>query len=137
VKYRTLVPIFFITNGLVLITQKAVGEMKSTAAVPMAVLFMQIAAVIPAMIAVLLDKKKLDKTSLWVGMLGGIGGTVGTVFVCKAAHVLPGYIVFPISGGGNLLFVAFLARVLFKEKIGPYGLAGIAVGMAAIALLSV
>jgi multidrug transporter EmrE-like cation transporter len=136
-RYRTLVPIFFLTNGLVMITQKAVSEIGSPAAVPMAVLFMQIAAVVPAIIAVLLARRPFDRTSLWVGALGGLGGTIGTVFVCLAARQLPGYIVFPISGGGNLLLVALIARIAFKEKIGPYGIAGIAVGIAAIALLSV
>ena len=136
-RYRVLLPLFFLTNGLVMITQKAVSEIKSPAAVPMAVLFMQVAAVVPALIAVLADRKAFDKTALWVGAMGGLGGCIGTVFVCMAARVLPGYIVFPVSGGGNLLFVALIARIAFKEKIGPYGIAGIAVGIAAITLLSI
>jgi drug/metabolite transporter (DMT)-like permease len=136
-RYRTLLPVFFIINGLVMVIQKTVSEMKSPAAIPMAVLFMQIAAVIPALIAVLIDRKPFDRTALWVGAIGGLGGAIGTTFVCLAARQLPGYIVFPVSGGGNLLFVALIARVAFKEKIGPYGLAGIAVGIAAITLLSV
>ena len=136
-RYRTLVPVFFVVNGLVMVIQKTVSEMKSPSAIPMAVLFMQIAAVIPALIAVLLDRKPLDRTGLWVGAMGGLAGATGTTFVCLAARELPGYIVFPVSGGGNLLFVALIARIVFKEKIGAYGIAGIAVGIAAITLLSV
>jgi drug/metabolite transporter (DMT)-like permease len=47
-----------------------------------------------------------------------------------------GYIVFPITTGGNLFVVAAGGVVLYKEHIGPYGIAGIAVGVLSLVLLS-
>jgi drug/metabolite transporter (DMT)-like permease len=50
-------------------------------------------------------------------------------------HV-PGYIVFPITTGGNLFLVAAGGVLLFKERVGPYGIAGILMGMLSLVLLS-
>ena len=49
---------------------------------------------------------------------------------------VPGYIVFPITTGGNLFVVAAGGVLLYKEKIGRYGIAGIVVGMLSLVLLS-
>ena len=50
---------------------------------------------------------------------------------------VPGYIVFPMTTGGNLFLVAVAGVLLFREKIGPYGVAGILVGIASLVLLSI
>lgn len=49
---------------------------------------------------------------------------------------MPGYIVFPTTTGGNLFVVAAGGVVLYKERIGRYGIAGIAVGVLSLVLLS-
>ncbi len=50
---------------------------------------------------------------------------------------VPGYIVFPVTTGGNLFVVAAGGVLLFKERVGRYGVAGIAVGVLSLVLLSV
>ena len=50
---------------------------------------------------------------------------------------LPGYIVFPITTGGNLFVVAAGGVLLFKERIGRFGIAGIVVGILSLMLLSI
>lgn len=50
---------------------------------------------------------------------------------------VPGYIVFPVTTGGNLFVVAAGGVLLYKERIGRYGIAGIAVGVLSLVLLSV
>jgi len=49
---------------------------------------------------------------------------------------VPGYIVFPITTGGNLFVVAAGGVLIYKERIGRYGIAGIAVGVLSLVLLS-
>ena len=44
---------------------------------------------------------------------------------------------FPITTGGNLFVVAAAGVFLFREKIGPYGIAGIVTGVLSIILLSI
>jgi drug/metabolite transporter (DMT)-like permease len=49
---------------------------------------------------------------------------------------MPGYIVFPTTTGGNLFVVAAGGVLLYKERIGRFGIAGIAVGVLSLVLLS-
>lgn len=65
---------------------------------------------------------------------GSFGGQLFSVLALE--QKLPGYIVFPITTGGNLFLVAAAGFVLFRERIGRYGVAGIVTGLLAIVLLS-
>jgi drug/metabolite transporter (DMT)-like permease len=47
-----------------------------------------------------------------------------------------GYLVFPITSGANVFLVAAAGFLLFHERIGPTGLAGIAFGLLSIVILS-
>lgn len=53
------------------------------------------------------------------------------------ASQVPGHIVFPITTGGSLFLVAAAGILVFKEKIGGYGLAGILLGITSLVLLSI
>ena len=67
----------------------------------------------------------------------GMGSFGGQLFSLLALEQkVPGYIVFPITTGGNLFLVAAAGVLLFREKIGPYGVAGILTGMLSLVLLS-
>ncbi len=50
---------------------------------------------------------------------------------------LPGHIVFPIATGGTLFIVALVGILVFKEQVGPYGRAGMLLGILALVILSV
>jgi multidrug transporter EmrE-like cation transporter len=52
------------------------------------------------------------------------------------ASGLPGNVVFPVALAGGLFVVILVAITVFKERIGPAGVAGIALGIASVALLS-
>lgn len=49
---------------------------------------------------------------------------------------VPGYVVFPMTTGGNLFLVAAAGVFLFRERVGPYGIAGILTGILSLILLS-
>jgi multidrug transporter EmrE-like cation transporter len=49
---------------------------------------------------------------------------------------MPGYIAFPLTTGGSLFLVATAGILLFKEKVGPYGIAGLTLGIIALVTLS-
>jgi drug/metabolite transporter (DMT)-like permease len=48
-----------------------------------------------------------------------------------------GNVAFSIGTGGTLFVVALAGVLVFKEKVGPYGLAGLILGILSIAALSV
>lgn len=67
----------------------------------------------------------------------GAGSFGGQLFSLMALEKgVPGYIVFPVTTGGNLFLVAAAGVFLFRERIGKYGIAGILVGVLALVLLS-
>ena len=73
-------------------------------------------------------------------LLGGLMGAcslLGQSFTGLAlSSGMPGHVVFPITTGGSLFLVATAGLVLFKEKVGPYGIAGMVLGIAALVGLS-
>ena len=135
--YRQMLLIAFLLNGLLMVGMKAVDGFKLGQYIPL-VLFAQYAVggllCIPAVVAA---RKPLHRTSLWVGVAAGITSAIGMSCAITVTGMIPGYMVFPIIQGGTLLTVVIIGRVFFKEKIGPYGVAGIALGTAAIILLSI
>lgn len=46
------------------------------------------------------------------------------------------YLVFPIAGGANVLFVTVFGVFLFRERLGVYGVAGIFCGLISFTILS-
>lgn len=66
--------------------------------------------------------------------LGSFGGQLFSLLALE--RNVPGYIVFPMTTGGNLFLVAAAGVTLFREKIGPYGWAGIVTGIFSLVLLS-
>jgi multidrug transporter EmrE-like cation transporter len=70
------------------------------------------------------------------GCAVGIGSFGGQLFSSLALEQgVPGHIVFPATTGGNLFLVAAAGLLLFREKLGPYGIAGILTGIASLVLL--
>jgi multidrug transporter EmrE-like cation transporter len=85
----------------------------------------------------LLTRSRFRGIELLMALGIGIGSFGGQFFSLLALeqHV-PGYIVFPITTGGNLFLVAAAGVLFFQEKVGPYGVAGIVTGILSIVLLS-
>ena len=67
--------------------------------------------------------------------LGSFGGQLGTSLALESQ--IPGHIAFPITNGGHLFLVSAAGVLLFRERSGPYGIAGIITGMLSLVLLSV
>jgi drug/metabolite transporter (DMT)-like permease len=72
-------------------------------------------------------------TALGIGA-GSFGGQLFSLLALEQR--VPGYIVFPMTTGGNLFLVAAAGVLLFRERIGPYGVAGIFIGIVSLVLLS-
>jgi glucose uptake protein GlcU len=80
---------------------------------------------------------KLYAREIAFGFLVGMGSFGGQLFSSLALEEgVPGHIVFPATTGGNLFLVAAAGLLLFREKLGPYGIAGILTGITSLVLLS-
>jgi len=77
------------------------------------------------------------RSDILVGTFLGIFSVCGQTSMGLAlANGLPGNVVFPVALGGGLFVVVLAAILVFKERIGPAGVAGISLGILSIALLS-
>jgi multidrug transporter EmrE-like cation transporter len=78
------------------------------------------------------------RSDVLVGAGLGFFSTCGQTSMGLAmASGVPGSVVYPVALAGGLFLVVLSAVVVFKERIGPAGVAGISLGIISIALLSV
>lgn len=119
-----------------MVAMKAVDGFRLQHFLPV-VLFMQYAlGTMLGLPAVLGARKPLTRSSIWVGVMGGVTSAIGMAACITAAGLMPGYILFPVIQGGTLLAGAIFGVLAFKERVGPFGVAGMIAGLAAIVLLS-
>jgi multidrug transporter EmrE-like cation transporter len=90
--------------------------------------------------AVLLLAKSTWPNRTEVGMGGlmalcSISGTASLAYALNSYGV-PGNVAFPISNGGSLFVVVTAGVLLFRERLGWYGISGCVLGTLAIVLLS-
>jgi multidrug transporter EmrE-like cation transporter len=77
------------------------------------------------------------RVDLAVGGALGVASVAGQTSLGLAlSHGLPGSMVYPVTLAGGLFIVVGAGVLLFKERVGPYGMAGIALGILSIILLS-
>jgi len=78
-----------------------------------------------------------SRSDVLVGAGLGFFSTCGQTSMGLAlANGLPGNVVFPVALAGGLFVVVLTAVLIFRERIGPAGIAGISLGIISIALLS-
>ncbi|HEY8548356.1 MAG TPA: hypothetical protein VIL35_00255 [Vicinamibacterales bacterium] len=100
-------------------------------------LYWYLGAFVFAAAALLRSRLVPYRRELALGGLMGACSLLGQAFTGLAlSHGMPGHVVFPITTGGSLFLVALAGLLLFKEKVGAYGIAGIALGIAALVGLS-
>jgi hypothetical protein len=87
--------------------------------------------------SLLADRGRVYLKEVAMAFAIGVGSFGGQFFSLLALERnVPGYIVFPVTTGGNLFLVAAAGVLLFREKIGAYGIAGIVTGIVSLVLLA-
>lgn len=80
---------------------------------------------------------KISRSAAVVGAAMGAASVSGHASMGMAlAHGVPGNVVFPIAVGANLFIVAAGGFLWFRERLGPYGKAGVAIGLLTAVLLA-
>lgn len=100
-------------------------------------LYWYLGAFVFAIAALIQSRLRPYRREIWLGALMGGCSLMGQAFTGLAlSHGVPGHVAFPLTTGGSLFLVAAAGLLLFKEKVGPYGLVGMALGIAALVALS-
>jgi multidrug transporter EmrE-like cation transporter len=101
-------------------------------------LYWYLGAFVFAIAAILRSRLLPFGREIWLGALMGACSLLGQAFTGLAlSHGVPGHVAFPITTGGSLFLVATAGLLLFREKVGAYGIAGMVLGIAALVALSV
>jgi multidrug transporter EmrE-like cation transporter len=87
----------------------------------------------------LIQKVRPNLREIGVGTLMALCSLSGTAALASALgnYQIPGNIAFPISNGGSLFVVIAGGVLLFRERLGLYGVSGCVLGTLAIVLLSI
>lgn len=127
----------FITNGigpfgLKILTEKRLDQYESQY-----LIFWYLGGLLLALFAFGLRWFRISRWEILFGTAMGFGSLGGQFFTGKALAVgIPGHIAFPITTGGSLFLVALAGILVFKERVGPYGLAGLIIGILSLIVLS-
>lgn len=137
-KWMQLMLAAMIANGFGLAGTKILTELGLAGKYQLHYLFAWYASGLLAAIVFLAPKLSLPHgREVWIGGAMASMSFLGQFFIVKALrNGAPGFLVYPIAVGANVLFVAIGGVFLFRERLGPYGFAGILCGMVAILLLS-
>jgi multidrug transporter EmrE-like cation transporter len=90
-------------------------------------------------VVLLIQRVTPNPREIAIGMLMAVCSLSGTAALAYALgnYQIPGNIAFPISNGGSLFVVITGGVMLFRERLGLYGVSGCALGTLAIVLLSI
>ena len=81
--------------------------------------------------------RPVARSDVFVGVGLGFFSACGQSSIGLAmSKGIPGNVVYPVTLAGGLFLVVLIAILVFRERIGPAGMAGIALGIISIALLS-
>lgn len=127
----------FVTNGLGPFGLKILSERNLAEFQPQYLVYWYLGGAAFGVLAFLRESRKVERREVGLGALLGMCSLSGQSFTGLAlAHGLPGHVVFPLTTGGSLFLVAAAGIVLFKEKVGRYGIAGIVLGIVSLIMLS-
>ncbi len=131
------VAIAFLANGSAQFLQKYLHAIGLGAYQKTALVTLYVAGALFAVLLLVWFRGRLSPREALFGMGVGLASYAGNAAMLRALGDTPAYIVFPMAVGGPILAVAIVSRLLFGERIGPYGKVGILCGFIAVILLTV
>jgi len=127
----------FLFNGFTLVVAKLLGETGLGGSNLFYLLIFYSTAFLWSLILCVKNRIIPDRKDIFIGLAAGVSSFLGSLFMMIALNKAPGTIVFPIAVGGNLITVALLAVLVFKEKLGIKGILGIIFGVIGLIMLNI
>ena len=128
-----------VTNGLGAFGLKVLAERGLTARYESQYLFYWYLGWLLLSTIILVRRPLLPyRREIAIGAAMGLCSLAGQYFTGLAlSHDVAGHVAFSISTGGTLFVVALAGVLLFRERVGPFGVAGLALGILSIFVLSI
>lgn len=127
---------FFLLCGLSRVAQEAFKHVSPETQKPTFLLAAFLAAGVPAAILLLWRRRKILPVEAMVGVVMGVSNGAQLWFTLKTLDLVPGYIFFPVSSAGSIIFTMFVAVLWLEERISRRALAGIAIAVLALVMMN-
>ena len=95
-----------------------------------------VATALPSIVLLVWRRRKVLPVELAVGALMGLSNGMQTWLTLKALDVMDGFIFFPVSSAGSIIFTMFVAVFFLEERIGKRALIGIGAAVVALFLMN-
>ena len=128
---------FFLLCGLARVAQEAFKHVSPETQKPTFLLAAFLAAGIPAAILLLWRRRKLLPMEIFIGATMGFANGAQLWFTLKTLDSMPGYLFFPISSAGSIIFTMLFAVLWLDERISRRALTGIAIAVVALVMMNV
>lgn len=127
---------FFLLCGISRIAQEAFKFESVLDQKPTFLLSAFVLAGIPSAVALLYRRRRIHKMEWVIGIIMGVSNLLQTLLILKALDHIDGYIVFPLSSAGGIVFTTLIATLFLQEKLRRRAYVGIAVAVIALVLLN-
>jgi drug/metabolite transporter (DMT)-like permease len=138
-KWLPLIMLAFLANGLAATSQKVLVEVDGRAYESYAWQFyiaLYAAGFAFCAVVSLTQQGRPNLREMVTGLVMAVASVAGNVSIVMAlGKNVPSTVAYPVANGGSLFLVVLAGLLLFKEHVNSVGLAGIAVGIAAILVL--
>ena len=128
---------FFLLCGLSRIAQESFKYESVESQKPTFLLAAFVAAGIPSIILLLWRRRKVALMETVVGIAMGVANASQIWFTLKTLQLIPGFIFFPVSSAGGIIFTMFVAVLFMDERVSRRALIGIAIAVIALTMMNV
>jgi drug/metabolite transporter (DMT)-like permease len=127
---------FFLLCGLSRVAQEAFKHVSPIDQKPTFLLAAFLAAGVPASIVLLWRRRKILPMELFIGFLMGVTNGSQVWLTLRTLDYLEGFIFFPVSSAGTIIFTMFVAVLFLQERISRRAMIGIGVAVVALVMMN-
>ncbi len=127
---------FFLLCGLSRIAQESFKYESVESQKPTFLLAAFVASGVPSIVLLLWRRRKIQPMEATIGIIMGVANGSQTWFTLKSLDAMAGYIFFPVSSAGGIIFTMFVAVLWLHEKISRRALIGIAIAVVALVMMN-
>ena len=127
---------FFLLCGLSRVSQEAFKYLSVESQKPVFLIAAFVVAATPSLIMLLWRRLRILKMEWFVGIIMGLSNGLQTFFILKTLDAYPGYVAFPVTSAGGIVFTTLVATQILGEKLSPRAYVGIGVAVVALFLLN-
>ena len=127
---------FFLLCGLSRVPQEAFKHVSPVTQKPTFLLAAFLAAGIPAVVVLIVRRRKIVPMEALIGTMMGVANGSQVWLTLKTLDYIEGFIFFPISSAGTIIFTMLIAVLFLEERVSRKALIGIGTAVVALTMMN-